>query len=67
MKITVLGCGAWGFAVGKLLSENGHDVMMWSHRSEAVTELLTGEWWSSLRNLNENKLLLSGLTRGLTY
>ncbi len=41
MKITVLGCGAWGFAVGKLLSENGHDVMMWSHRSEAVTELLT--------------------------
>lgn len=30
MKITVLGSGGWGTAVAMLLSENGHEVTLWS-------------------------------------
>jgi glycerol-3-phosphate dehydrogenase (NAD(P)+) len=41
MKIAVIGSGAWGFSVGKVISENGHDVIMWSHRQKAVDDLST--------------------------
>jgi glycerol-3-phosphate dehydrogenase (NAD(P)+) len=48
MKISVLGSGAWGTAVAKLLCENGHDVTLWSKfESEAET----------LRTARENPLL----------
>lgn len=30
MKITVLGSGGWGTAIAMLLSENGHEVTLWS-------------------------------------
>lgn len=30
MKIAVLGAGTWGIALAKLLSENGHEVTVWS-------------------------------------
>lgn len=29
MKFAILGGGAWGLALSKLLSENGHDVSVW--------------------------------------
>ena len=31
MQITVLGAGAWGTALAKLLHESGHDVVLWGH------------------------------------
>ena len=31
MKVTVLGAGAWGTALGKLLSESGQSVTLWGH------------------------------------
>ena len=30
-RITVLGAGAWGTALAKLLTENGHTVTLWGH------------------------------------
>ncbi|NBP23381.1 MAG: NAD(P)-dependent glycerol-3-phosphate dehydrogenase [Proteobacteria bacterium] len=39
MKVTVLGAGAWGTALGLVLSRNGHSVRLWGHRPEHVTEL----------------------------
>jgi len=48
VKITVLGCGAWGLTVGKVMAENGHEVVMWSHREEAVSELRTTRAYSRL-------------------
>lgn len=30
MKISVIGSGSWGIAATKLLSENGHDMTLWS-------------------------------------
>ncbi|PIR21343.1 MAG: glycerol-3-phosphate dehydrogenase [Deltaproteobacteria bacterium CG11_big_fil_rev_8_21_14_0_20_47_16] len=32
-RITILGAGSWGRALGLLLLENGHSVQMWSHRA----------------------------------
>lgn len=34
MKIAVIGAGAWGSTLAGLLRDNGHDVSIWSRRSE---------------------------------
>lgn len=39
MKVTILGAGAWGTALGLVLSRNGHLVRLWGHRPEHVAEL----------------------------
>jgi glycerol-3-phosphate dehydrogenase (NAD(P)+) len=39
MKITVLGAGAWGTALAKLLAEGGHDVTLWGHDPRHLEEL----------------------------
>lgn len=31
MKVSVLGAGAWGTALSKLLVEGGHDITLWGH------------------------------------
>ncbi len=42
MKITVLGAGAWGTALAKVLHENGNAVTLWNHRAELLDELRQG-------------------------
>ena len=39
-KVTFLGCGSWGGALGKLLSEKGLDVTMWHRSFDVVNHLL---------------------------
>ncbi|MEB3293678.1 MAG: NAD(P)H-dependent glycerol-3-phosphate dehydrogenase [Synechococcales bacterium] len=34
MKITVIGAGAWGSTLAALAQDNGHEVILWSRRSE---------------------------------
>lgn len=34
MNITVVGAGAWGTALGVVLSQNGHPVTVWGHNAE---------------------------------
>ena len=34
MNITVLGSGGWGTALALLLTDNGHDVTLWSHSAQ---------------------------------
>lgn len=39
MNITVLGAGAWGTALAKLLRESGHEVALWGHDPTHLTEV----------------------------
>lgn len=38
-KVAVLGAGSWGSILANLLAENGHDVMLWSHKEAQVCQL----------------------------
>ncbi len=42
MKITVLGTGAWGTALAKVLHENGNAVALWDINAETLEELRHG-------------------------
>ncbi len=48
MRIAVLGSGSWGTALALVLVENGHDVVLWSHRKEHALQM---------RQTHENPLL----------
>ncbi len=39
MKIGVMGAGGWGSALANLLTENNHEVILWSHESNVVEEI----------------------------
>ncbi len=59
MKITVLGAGAWGTALAKMLCEGGHSVTLWGHNPAGLEEL---------RRTGRNERYLPGidLPRGWT-
>jgi glycerol-3-phosphate dehydrogenase (NAD(P)+) len=42
MKISILGAGGWGLALGKILHENGHNIVFWTPSAEEA-ELLARE------------------------
>ena len=52
MKIMVLGSGGWGSALAIMLSQNGHDVTMWSFLKEE---------YETLARDRENKQFLAGV------
>ncbi|WP_033543832.1 NAD(P)H-dependent glycerol-3-phosphate dehydrogenase [Planococcus sp. CAU13] len=38
-KITVYGAGSWGTALSYVLAQNGHDILLWSHRQDQAEEI----------------------------
>ena len=60
MNITVLGAGAWGTALAKLLRESGHEVSLWGHDAAHLAEV---------RATGRNERYLPGVTlpAGLCY
>ncbi len=42
MKITVLGAGAWGTALAKVLHENGNAVTLWDIATDTLREIQGG-------------------------
>jgi len=38
-KVTVLGAGAWGTTMAQVLSDGGHDVLLWGRSSDVVVEI----------------------------
>jgi glycerol-3-phosphate dehydrogenase (NAD(P)+) len=42
MRITVLGAGAWGTALAKILQENGNAVTLWDKNTETLGEIQRG-------------------------
>ncbi|HZY10750.1 MAG TPA: NAD(P)H-dependent glycerol-3-phosphate dehydrogenase [Bacteroidota bacterium] len=53
MRIVVLGAGSWGTTLAILLSNNAHQVILWSHREDHAEALLEHR---------ENRDLLPGIT-----
>lgn len=53
MNITVLGAGAWGTALAKLLAESGHSVTVWGHDPVQL---------DALRAAGRNERYLPGIT-----
>lgn len=39
MNVTILGAGAWGTALAKLLHESGHTVSLWIHEPECLQQI----------------------------
>jgi glycerol-3-phosphate dehydrogenase (NAD(P)+) len=39
MNVTVLGAGAWGTALAKLLHKNGNKIVLWGHDAQRLEEL----------------------------
>ena len=39
MKVTVLGAGAWGTALTKVLQQGGHTITLWGHDPARVAEM----------------------------
>src|ERR1700722_14028555 len=39
MKVTVLGAGAWGTTLAKLLHQNGHTITLWGHGTARLEEI----------------------------
>ncbi|HOW67021.1 MAG TPA: NAD(P)H-dependent glycerol-3-phosphate dehydrogenase [Candidatus Paceibacterota bacterium] len=52
MKIAVLGTGAWGTALGRLLHQGGHRVVLWSNLPKQLEEI---------RTTGRNELCLPGI------
>ena len=53
MKTAVIGAGAFGTVLARILAENGHDVIMWAH-DPAIAETINTE--------HENKALFEGVS-----
>jgi glycerol-3-phosphate dehydrogenase (NAD(P)+) len=56
--VTVLGAGAWGTTVAKVIADKGHDVIIWSYEPETAAEI-------NERHTNERFLPGIALPHGL--
>lgn len=48
MNVAVLGAGAWGTALAKIISENAHAVTVWGHRSDHLETLAASRMTNAL-------------------
>ena len=53
-KVTVLGAGSWGTALSMVLTENGHDTLLWTNRAEQAREI--NEQHTNSQYINNIKL-----------
>jgi glycerol-3-phosphate dehydrogenase (NAD(P)+) len=53
MNVTILGAGAWGTALARLLQQGGHTVTLWGH---------IAEWLEEIRRTGRNERFLPGIT-----
>ncbi len=68
MRIGYLGAGAWGFCLANLLSEKGHEVILWTGNQSLVEVLKRGQAHPKLTDhrAEENLVLTTDLTDAVT-
>ncbi len=47
-KITILGGGTWGVALSRVITDNGHDLIIWSKIESEINELATTRKYKNL-------------------
>ena len=52
MNLTILGAGAWGTALARLLHQGNHHVTLWGH---------VPEWLDEIRHTGRNERFLPGI------
>lgn len=69
MRLSVVGAGSWGTTIAKVLSDSGHDVMLWVREKEIYDSLLNNRKNPFVESLElpENVLLSSALEEVLNY
>ena len=67
MKVTILGTGAYGLALSKILAENKNEVVMWTTFEEEKKELLETKQSSKLKGfkLNDNVVITTNLEESI--
>ena len=51
MRIGVIGAGTWGMALARMLSNSGHDILVWSDRPTRIEELRKTRRQKNLPNM----------------
>lgn len=53
MRVAILGAGAWGTALAKVIAENGHEIVLWAHQPELL---------EAIQRVGANEAYLPGIT-----
>lgn len=57
-KVVVVGAGTWGVVIASLLASNGHEVVVWARRQEAVDKLNNTHEHDKLEGIKIDKKVL---------
>jgi glycerol-3-phosphate dehydrogenase (NAD(P)+) len=68
-KVSIFGAGSWGTALGYVLAQNGHDLLVWTHRAEQAEEINRHTNNKYLKNaqLPENLVATSDLKKAVHH
>ncbi|MGI2327074.1 NAD(P)H-dependent glycerol-3-phosphate dehydrogenase [Planococcus sp. YIM B11945] len=68
-KVSIFGAGSWGTALAFVLAQNGHDLLLWTHRSEQAEEINGHTNQKYLKNIRlpDNLIATSDLPKAVNH